>query len=154
MLKVKLQSFGHLMRRTDPLKKTLTLGKIEGGRSKGWQRMRWLDGITDSKNMSLSKLQELVMDREALHAAVHGFAKSQTWLSDWTENSHYILCKPNLLPDHPISHVVWFNMKFLRTWVKVRDSDTMMVVYSRLPRITFKIIKEGNKVKLLLGIFI
>ena len=92
-LKVKLQYFGHLMWRTYSLQKTLILGKIEGGRRSRWQKMRWLDGIIDMMDMSLSRHRDLVIYREACHAAVHGVANSQTWLSDWTE---LLISKPKV----------------------------------------------------------
>ena len=97
MLKLKLQYFGHLMRRADSFEKTLMLGKIEDGRRRGWQRIRWLDGITDSMGMSLSKFQELVMDREAWGAAVHGVSKSHTQLNDWTEHLRQLILTGTLL---------------------------------------------------------
>ena len=107
MLKMKLQYFGHLMQRADSFEKTLMLGKIEGRRRRGRQRMTWLDGITDSMDKSLGKLWELVIDKEAWHAAVHGIAKNWTWLSDWTELVAQLAKNPPAMQETLVQFLGW-----------------------------------------------
>ena len=141
MLKLKFQYFGHLMQRADSFEKTVMLGKIEGRRRRGWQRMRWLDSITDTVDMGLGELQELVIDREAWHAVVHGVAKSWTWLSDWTELNYIfwlsispVLCITGGLSTHSLSKNIYSEPGFLtwKMWIipctsQINDMTSMQV---------------------------